>query len=218
MKQWTGGYGYIVTIVGPMFAEKSGELVKECLNIEAYGSKKYKAFKPKKDDRFANDKIVSRLSTMSKEEDFKLSLVAENLPEIIDDKVIKHVLSYINDYDVFAFDEIQFYKGKIVDLILELFYYEKLVIIAGLNMSYEGRAYGKIGEIMAISNEVIMKTAYCRVCKGIATHTQRLKNGAPAPLEELDMVGDKNVAKKEINYEYEPRCGSCFVPPNKVEY
>lgn len=216
MKQWTGGYGYIVSIVGPMFAEKTGELIKECLNQEAYGGRKYIAYKPAIDTRFDDTRIVSRLSTIVNGEQFRLSIPAKTLPEYIDDETIEKVLQDINKYDVFAFDEIQLYKGKISDLILELFYNKKLVIAAGLNMSYEGRPYNNIGDIMAISNEVIIKTAFCRCCKGVATHTQRLKNGEPAPKEELNMIGDNKTKNKDI-YTYEPRCGLCFVPPHKVK-
>jgi len=217
MEQWNGIGGHVVTVTGPMFAEKSGELIKEAIKYENYGGKCYKAFKPMKDDRFGSDRIVSRLSFASSDrtKDFKLSIPAENLPEEIDDEVMNHVLSYVKDYDIFVFDEAQLYKGKIVELMLELFYEKKLVMIGGLNLSYEGLPYGKMGDLMAISQEVISKVAFCANCHGVATHTQRLLNGSPAPLGERDLIGDK-IKTDNNNYAYEPRCSSCFVPPHKV--
>lgn len=39
--------GFITVITGPMFSEKSGELIKRCEKMEKYGRKTVKAFKPK---------------------------------------------------------------------------------------------------------------------------------------------------------------------------
>ena len=211
VKQWDGKKGYIVTITGPMFSEKSGELIKECLNLQLYGKKTFKAFKPQMDNRFSEDRIVSRMKFKYDDiNSVNLSIPAMNLPKSIDDNIIEGILKDVDKYDVFAFDEVQFFEGKIIELVMELFYNKKLVILAGLNTSYTGMPFGKIGDLMAISNEVINKVAYCRVCREPATLTQRLVDDMPAPIGELEQIGDCE--------SYEPRCSDCFVPPHKVDH
>lgn len=53
--------GRITVITGPMFSEKSGELIRRCQKLIQFGRKKVVAYKPAEDDRFAQDEIVSRI-------------------------------------------------------------------------------------------------------------------------------------------------------------
>ncbi|NRD81073.1 hypothetical protein HPT25_27660 [Bacillus sp. BRMEA1] len=53
--------GTVTVICGPMFSEKSGELIRRLLKLEKYGRKKVKAYKPSIDTRFSEDEIVSRI-------------------------------------------------------------------------------------------------------------------------------------------------------------
>ena len=56
-----GKAGFLTTIIGPMFSEKSGELIKRCLLAEKYQNKKVIVYKPALDNRYSEDEVVSRI-------------------------------------------------------------------------------------------------------------------------------------------------------------
>lgn len=201
MHHYVGTTGFVTLITGPMFSEKTGELIKRLKKMQKYGRKKVKAYKPQRDTRFSKDEIVSRIG---------YSFPATNLPEEITEEVIHFVLEDTKDVDVVAFDEAQFFSKNIITLVDELAYRKKHVMIDGLNLDYRGKVFGCMGGLMAISNEIIQLTAYCACCGSpMGTHTQRLINGKPAKLGPIVMIGDSE--------SYEPRCRNCFVPPHKVK-
>lgn len=200
MQYFDGNSGFITVITGPMFSEKSGELIKRCEKMQKYGRKVVKAYKPKKDNRFSEDEIISRMG---------YRLPATNIPEEITADVIEQILIETESADVIAFDEAQFFSKNIMKLVNELAYRNKHVLIDGLNMDYRGKEFGFIGGLMAMADEVVKLTAYCATCgNSMGTHTQRLVNGNPAKIGPIVLIGDSE--------KYEPRCRKCFTPPDKV--
>jgi thymidine kinase len=201
MQYFDGNSGFITVIAGPMFSEKSGELIKRCEKMQKYGRKTVKAYKPNNDNRFSEDEIVSRTG---------YRLPATNIPTEISEEVMEQILTETKDIDVIAFDEAQFFSKNIMRLVDELAYRKKQVIIAGLNMDYRGKEFGFMGGLMVMSDEPVKLTAYCSCCGNpMATHSQRLTNGKPAKLGAIVLIGDTE--------SYEPRCRNCFVPPHKVK-
>jgi len=199
----TNNAGSLTVISGPMFAEKSGELIRRLDKYEKYGQKRVKAYKPVNDNRFAEDMIVSRLNQQ------RYSFPATNLPLELSDEVVEHILQECDSYDVIGFDEVQFFKKNIMKLIDELIYRGKEVIAAGLNMDYRGKEFGFIGGLMAMSDEIIKLFSFCNVCGSPkATHTQRIVNGKPAKTGPIVSIGDKE--------SYQARCRNCYVPPHKA--
>lgn len=186
-------------ITGPMFSEKSGVLI-HSLNIsEAYEGKKVMVFKPDCETRDGKCKVVSRTG---------LTREAEELPDFITDEVIADTVEFCRNYDVIGFDETQFFRGKIVELIQALIF-NKRVIVSGLNMDYEGIPFGRMGDIMALADEVEHLYPICASCrKRRAVFSQRLSNGNPVTVKgQTIQQGDKE--------SYEPRCRVCFVPPTE---
>ena len=192
--------GKITLIVGPMFAEKSGELIITCEKLKLYAKKSVKVYKPAKDDRFSDTEIVSRLGR---------KMEAENLPTSITEDVIKKVLNDCKNVDVVAFDEVHFYSSQIVDLVYELSIQGKDLYIVGLNLDYTASTFASVGDLMALSDEIIIKRAYCTVCGEEAKFTQRIINGKPAEYGEQVIVGDKE--------HYEVRCKCHYVHPSKAK-
>ena len=47
-----GKAGFLTVIIGPMFSEKSGELIKQCLLSQNYQNKTVRIYKPVIDDRY----------------------------------------------------------------------------------------------------------------------------------------------------------------------
>lgn len=135
---------------------------------------------------------------------------ATNIPEQITDEVMNHILKESESYDVIGFDESQFFSKNIMSLVGELAYRGKYVIVAGLNMDYQGREFGYMGGILAQADEIVPLHSFCAVCgsdKG--THTQRLVNGKPAKKgSPIVLIGDTD--------SYEPRCRDCFIPTERA--
>lgn len=192
--------GKITMIVGPMFAEKSGELITTCETLREYAHKKVMVYKPSTDNRWSDTEIVSRIGTRLK---------AETLPANITDDVIIKVLGDMISYDVVAFDEVHFYSEKITKLIYELSMAGKDIYIAGLNLDYAANTFGEVGNLMALSDEIKIKRAYCTVCGAEAKFTQRIINGKPAEFGTQVVVGDKE--------NYEVRCKMHYVHPSKAK-
>lgn len=182
---------------GPMFGEKSGMLIHSINTAEAYEGKKVILFKPEMEVRDGKNRVTSRTG---------LQRCALELPEIITDETICETLKICEAYDVIGIDEAQFFKGKIVELVQKLIF-SKRVIISGLSMDYEGLPFGKMGEIMALADEVEHMYPVCACCKKRkALFSQRLANGKPVTKKgQTILQGDKE--------SYEPRCRECFVPP-----
>lgn len=192
--------GKITVITGPMFSEKTGELIKRILKMETYGGMTVRLYKPTEDIRWSAEEVVSRIG---------YRYPAVNIPGHLPDETVNSILQKAEQVDVFAFDEAQFFGERIVDLVQELSYMGKQVLLDGLNMDYRGKVFGSMGDLMAIADEIIKLTAYCAVCKSPdASFTQRIVNGKPAKEGPVVLIGDSE--------SYEPRCKKCFVPPHKI--
>ncbi len=192
--------GLITVITGPMFSEKTGELIRRCQKLQQFGRMSVAVYKPAEDTRFSETEIVSRMG---------YRLPAASLPRQLTPSAAAKVIEDTTAINVVAFDEVQFFDEPITDLIGTLASEGKHVIAAGLNMDYRGKAFGAIGELLAVADEIIKLHAYCAVCgSGEAAFTQRVVNGKPAALGPVFLIGDKE--------SYEPRCRRCFVPPHKA--
>ncbi|WP_160033415.1 thymidine kinase [Paenibacillus sp. An7] len=193
--------GRITVITGPMFSEKSGELIRRCQKLMKYGRQKVVAYKPVEDDRFEIDEIVSRIG-------YKLPAIP--IPKQLTPQIVEQILEQTKDADVVAFDEVQFFSREIMDIAEELAYCGKHVIVDGLNMDYRGKEFGYVGGLLAMSDDIEKLSAFCAVCGSPdAAFTQRIVNGEPVTLGPVVMIGDSEA--------YEPRCRNCFVPPHKVK-
>ncbi len=192
--------GSIIVITGPMFSEKSGELIRRLLKLEKYGRQKVKAYKPAEDNRFSEDEIISRIG---------YSIPATNIPKELTEELIEEILVESENYQTIAFDETQFFSEEIIVLVEELAVRGKDVILDGLNMDFRAKAFGSMGELMAISDEIVKLSAFCACCGSPnGTHTQRILNGKPAKQGPIIVIGDTEA--------YEPRCRTCYVPPSKA--
>lgn len=193
--------GYILVITGGMFSGKSEQLIDRCKKFKEYGKKKVKVYKPSNDNRFSEDEVVSRMG---------YRFPASNIPQNITDQMMADILEETKDYEVIGFDEAQFYSKNIMNLVGELAYRGKFVIVAGLNMDYRGKEFGYIGGLLAMADEMIRLHSFCAICgSDRGTHTQRLVNGKPAKKgSPIVMIGDTD--------NYEPRCRNCFTPPEKA--
>lgn len=177
-----------------MFSGKTESLVKKAKVLkEYYPQLKVVAYKPKIDDRYSKSEIASHNGNRME-------------AEVIEDPLM--LLDGARKANVVMIDEIQFFNKKsqgeyvIVSVLEKLVKDGLLVIVAGLNRDFRGKAFQPMGEIMAISDDLTMHISDCVVCGGNATVPQRLINGEPAYFDDpIVMVGASNC--------YEPRCRAC---------
>ncbi|MBP5301439.1 MAG: thymidine kinase [Bacilli bacterium] len=181
--------GSIEIIVGPMFAGKSEEILRRIRRLK-YAKKKYLVFKPKIDNRYEENKIVSHI---------------KNEADAISIKQANEILKFLNDdIDAVIIDEVQFFDENIIEICENLANDGKRVIVSGLDMDFRGEAF-KITSILLCKAEVITKlTAICLKCGNPATRSQRIINGQIAKYSDpIICVG--------ASEKYEPRCRKCHI-------
>lgn len=177
-------------ICGPMFSGKSEELIRR-LRRARIARQRVQVFKPRIDDRYAADRIVSH-SEQSLE-----ALVVRDVEDIrkrLDDRT-----------EVIGIDEVQFFDKTIVDLCERQANMGRRVIVAGLDLDYRGVPFDPVPQLMAIAEYVTKTLAVCHRCGAPASRTQRI-----VASEERIVVGALDA--------YEARCRRCFEPdlPNQL--
>ncbi len=189
MNYYEGKKGWVETIVGPMFAGKTEELIRRVKRME-YAKKSYIVFKPSIDVRYSKNEIVSHN---------KKALKAISISHGSDIK--RHLKK---DIQAIVIDEVQFFDDSLVKYVKELADMGYRVICAGLDTDFRAEPFGIVGPIMAISEKVTKLTAICSVCGEEATRTQRIIAGKPAYYNDPTIL----VGEKES---YEARCRCCHV-------
>lgn len=189
MNYYEGKKGWIEAIVGPMYAGKTEELIRETRRME-YAHKKYVVFKPTIDDRYSLSQVVSHNKRA-------VDAIAVN-------SSVEMEQFLTPDIQAIVIDEVQFFDKAFAKYIVELAERGYRVICAGLDTDFRGEPFGIIGPILAVAESVKKLTAICTVCGAEATKTQRIINGKPAHYNDpIILVGEKE--------SYEARCRCCHV-------
>jgi thymidine kinase len=174
--------GWIEVICGSMFSGKTEELIRRLKRAE-FAKQKTLIFKPITDVRYSESKVVSHDSN-----------------EILSNPVksSKQIVHLSKDVDVVALDEAQFFDEGIVDVCNELANSGKRVIIAGLDMDYEGNPFGPMPNLMAIAEFVTKVHAICTKTGNLANYSHRISKS-----KDLVLLGERD--------EYEPLSRRAFV-------
>ena len=138
--------GEINVFTGPMKCGKTQKILDEAKRQQIAG-KNIKVFKPKIDDRFSDNEVISRNG-------YKIDAIR------IED--ISEIKQY--DADVYVIDEFQFLKGNLAEL-YKLAQEGKKFYIAGLNLTSERKPFGSMGDLLCMSDNVQMLTAICENCR-----------------------------------------------------
>ena len=173
--------GWIEVICGPMFSGKTEELIRRLVRAQ-YAKQKVAIFKPKTDNRYSDDYIVSHNKRKIK------SIILESSKDIYD---------YKNEAHVFGIDEAQFFGKNLIKICNDLANSGKRVVIAGLDKDYSAKSFGPIQELMIDAEYVTKVNAICMSCGNPASFTKRI-----SPEKDLVVVGEAD--------KYEARCRSCF--------
>jgi thymidine kinase len=169
--------GWIEVVCGCMFSGKTEELIRR-LNRALIARQKVEIFKPVVDKRYHDVKIVSHA-----EREIRSTPV----------NFANDILLLAGDCDVVGIDEAQFFDDAIVDVCNQLANSGKRVIVAGLDMDYEGRPFGPMPNLLAVAEFVTKVHAICAQTGELASFSFRLNdNQAKVMLGEKDAYEARN--------------------------
>ncbi len=150
-------FGWIEIICGSMFSGKTEELIRR-LNRAKYAKQKIKVFKPIIDSRFNKDFVFSH---------DKNQIESKSVSKSSDIKIKS------KGYDVIGIDEAQFFDEGIVEVCNELANRGCRVIVAGLDMDFQGRPFGPMPYLMATAEYVTKVHAVCMRTGNLAHYSHR---------------------------------------------
>ncbi len=181
---WRPQNGHIEVVCGSMFSGKTEELIRR-LRRAQIAKQKVVVFKPKIDNRYDKEKIVSH----SKQEIH--SIVIKEAKDILEHAIFAQVI---------GIDEAQFFGNDLIEIVQSLADSGKRVIIAGLDMDYRAVPFEPMPQLLAIAEDITKMHAICMRCGAQANYTYRL-----AKSTERVVVGAGEA--------YEARCRHCYEKP-----
>lgn len=177
--------GWIEVVCGSMFSGKTEELIRR-LKRAKIAKQKVEIFKPAIDVRYDEEKVVSH---------------DQNHITSTPVSTSANILLLANDVDVVGIDEAQFFDDELPDVCNTLADRGVRVIIAGLDMDFQGQPFGPMPKLLATAEYVTKVHAICMRCGKLAHVSHRL------------ISGDKLVVLGETE-SYEPLCRTCFNKAN----
>ena len=176
--------GTIEVICGPMFSGKTEELIRR-LRRAAIARRKVQVFKPRIDNRYDEDAVVSHSQ--------------QKIVSTVIDKAQDVLTRLTPDVEVIGIDEVHFLEAEIVPIAKDLAGRGLRVIIAGLDQDYRGQPFEQMALLLAEAEYVTKELAICVVCGNPAGRSQRIVDS-----EDRLHVGAQGA--------YEPRCRDHFSP------
>jgi thymidine kinase len=173
--------GQIEVICGSMFSGKTEELIRR-LTRARLAKQHVEIFKPSVDTRYHDTLVVSHNETSIRST--PVSFAGD-------------ILLLSGTCDVVGIDEAQFFDEEIIRVVQLLANQGKRVILAGLDMDFEGKPFDPMPKLMAIAEYVTKVHAICMQCGDLAAFSYRL-----SAAKEKVMLGEKD--------SYEARCRKCF--------
>jgi thymidine kinase len=180
-KPGTARRGWIEVICGSMFSGKTEELLRR-LKRAKIANQHVQIFKPIIDNRYDEKKVVSHDANAT------ISVPLAKAEEI---------LLMAKTGEVIGVDEAQFFDKQLVEVCNQLADNGFRVIVAGLDMDFQGKPFGPMPELLACAEYVTKVHAICVTCGNLA-HISHRKNEN----KNLVVVGEME--------SYEPLCRECY--------
>ncbi|MDE5544563.1 MAG: thymidine kinase [Bacteroidales bacterium] len=174
--------GGIEVVCGSMFSGKTEELIRR-LKRAGFAHQKIEIFKPAIDVRYDTVRVVSH------DEKAVNSTPVQTASEI---------LLHVSDAEVVGIDEAQFFGEDLAEVCTLLANRGIRVIIAGLDMDFEGKPFGPMPQLMAIAESVTKVHAVCVKCGNPAQFSHRFS-------------GSKSLVQLGETDSYEPLCRRCYL-------
>ena len=178
--------GWIEVVCGCMFSGKTEELIRR-LNRAIIAKQNVEIFKPKVDTRYDKQKVVSHNETSIRSTPVNFA---------------QDIILLAGDCDVVGIDEAQFFDDQLVDVCNKLANAGKRVIVAGLDMDFEGKPFGPMPNLLAVAEFVTKVHAICADTGELASFSYRLSSD-----DQKVLLGEKQ--------EYEARSRGSFIKEMK---
>lgn len=180
--------GLLEVICGPMFSGKTGELLKR-VELAKDEGRYVVVIKPSIDTRYSENKVVSH-------------------DKIEADAVVvggsKEVFESVQNAEVVAIDEVQFFDAGIVDICQTLVNRGVRVVVCGLDLDSSGKPFGSMPELLVYADDVLKLHATCSQTGEPARYTFRHSGGnntVEVGEKDLYMPLSRNAFLKEMNKE-----------------
>lgn len=173
--------GWIEVVCGSMFSGKTEELIRRLKRAEI-ANLKVEIFKPAIDTRYDEVQVVSHDATAIRSTPVTHS---------------ENILLLANDVDVVGIDEAQFLDMELPSVCEKLAKKGIRVIIAGLDMDFQGQPFGPMPQLLSIADYITKVHAICMKCGDMAHFSFR-----KTPDKSKVLLGEKE--------SYEPRCRKCY--------
>lgn len=173
--------GRIEVVCGSMFSGKTEELIRRMKRAK-FAKQRVEIFKPAMDVRYSAEDVVSHDQN--------------TIPSTPID-TSSSILLLASNIDVVGIDEAQFLDQGLIDVCNQLANKGIRVIVAGLDMDFQGKPFGPIPGLCAIADEVVKVHAICVKCGALAYISHRLVDN-----DKRVLLGEKQT--------YEPLCRECY--------
>jgi thymidine kinase len=171
-----------------MFSGKTEELIRR-LKRAQYAKQRTEIYKPMIDKRYSEEDVVSH------DEKYIRSTPVESA---------QNILLLASQIDVVGIDEAQFFDTGLVDVCNSLANNGIRVVVAGLDMDFQGKPFGPMPNLLAAAEQVTKIHAICLRCGSLAQYSHR-----KTASRKLVVLGETD--------EYEPLCRSCFNKARKEQ-
>jgi thymidine kinase len=185
------GRGRVEVIAGPMFAGKTEELLRRVRRAGIAG-RSVVLISHALDTRGGGTRIASHAGLTS--------------PSVAVGSAAEIAAAVPDDADLVAIDEAQFFGPDLVPAVADLAARGKVVVVAGLDVTFTGRPFEPLPSLMALAERVDKLTAVCTVCGADAVFHARVVATSPP---DTGLIAE-NVGGSET---YQARCRRHFAPP-----
>jgi len=164
--------GWIEVVCGSMFSGKTEELIRRIRRAQ-FANLEVIIFKPLVDTRDKKNRVVShdnkkiKCKTVKKASDIYKKVKCKTVKKASD------IYKKIKGYKVVGIDEAQFFDDEITEVCNTLANHGVRVIVAGLDMDYEGKPFGPMANLMATAEYVTKVHAICPKTGGLAQYSYR---------------------------------------------
>lgn len=174
-------FGWIEVICGSMFSGKTEELIRR-LKRAQFAKQKIEIFKPSLDNRYDDELVTSHDQNQIRSTPVP---AAANIPILA------------SECDVVGIDEAQFFDSEIVQVCNDLANRGIRVIVAGLDMDFQGNPFGPMPALMATAEYVTKVHAVCTETGNLAQYSHRKSKD-----DNVVVLGEKDL--------YEPLSRAAF--------
>ena len=181
-------FGWIEVICGSMFSGKTEELIRR-LKRAQFAKQRIEIFKPSVDNRYDDELVTSHDQNQIRSTPVP---AAANIPILA------------SECDVVGIDEAQFFDSEIVQVCNDLANRGIRVIVAGLDMDFQGNPFGPMPALMATAEYVTKVHAVCTETGNLAQYSHRKSKD-----NNVVVLGEKDL--------YEPLSRAAFLKIREKE-